>query len=182
VIADLPGHTGKSVALIDTRHRRFASKISLGLPTTSIAYGYRSAWIGAYDPSHQTAWLLKVSSTQTQLPLRLEGDDGEGPLAVAVGDGRVWVITSRGNLLGIDPRTMQIVHRVRMSVQMPTLLAVGAGSVWTTNNNGYSVSQINPSTNTIVRTIPFGRYDATPCGIMATRSAVFVASGETTCS
>jgi DNA-binding SARP family transcriptional activator len=182
VIADLPGHTGKSVALIDTRHRRFASKISLGLPTTSIAYGYRSAWIGAYDPSHQTAWLLKVSSTQTQLPLRLEGDDGEGPLAVAVGDGSVWVITSRGNLLGIDPRTMQIVHRVRMSVQMPTLLAVGAGSVWTTNNNGYSVSQINPSTNTIVRTIPFGRYDATPCGIMATRSAVFVASGETTCS
>jgi DNA-binding SARP family transcriptional activator len=182
VIADLPGHTGKSVALIDTRHRRFASKISLGLPTTSIAYGYRSAWIGAYDPSHQTAWLLKVSSTQTQLPLRLEGDDGEGPLAVAVGDGSVWVITSRGNLLGIDPRTMQIVHRVRMSVQMPTLLAVGAGSVWTTNNNGYSVSQINPSTNTIVRTIPFGRYDAIPCGIMATRSAVFVASGETTCS
>ena len=37
--------------------------------------------------------------------------------------------------------------------------AVGAGSVWTANHNGYSVSQINPRTDKIVRTIPLGSSD-----------------------
>ena len=69
-----------------------------------------------------------------------------------------------------------------MSAQQPDLLAVGAGSVWTANNNGYSVSQIDPHTNTIVRTIsPLGSYNAVPCGITATHAAVFVAFGETSC-
>ena len=150
--------------------------------TTAIAYGYRAAWIGAYDPEHSTAWLLKVRPGPKPIEsLKLETGDGAGPLSVAIGEGSVWVITSRGNLLGIDPRTLQIVHRIPMPIQQPTLLAVGAGSVWTANHSGYSVSQIDPRTNKIVRTIPIGRYDAIPCGIKATRDAVFVTTGETTC-
>jgi DNA-binding SARP family transcriptional activator len=183
VISDLPGRTGESVSLIDVRHRRLASTIPLGRQTTAIAYGYRSAWIGAYDPEHSTAWLLKVRPGSSPIEsLKLETGDGAGPLAVAVGEGSVWVVTSRGNLLRIDSRTLQIVHRIPMSAQLPTLLAVGAGSVWTANHNGYSVSQIEPHTNKILRTIPLGRYDAVPCGIEATRDAVFVATGEATCS
>ena len=68
-----------------------------------------------------------------------------------------------------------------MSAERPTLLAVGAGSVWTANHTGYSVSQIDPRTNKIVRTIPLGSYSAIPCGIAATHDAVFVTFGETTC-
>jgi DNA-binding SARP family transcriptional activator/streptogramin lyase len=183
VISDLPGRTGESVSLIDVRHRRLASTIPLGRQTTAIAYGYGSAWIGAYDPQHSTAWLLRVRPGSDQIEsLELESQDGAGPLAVAVGDGGVWVLTSRSNLLRIDPRTRQIVHRIAMSAQQPDLLAVGAGSVWTANHNGYSVSQIDPHKNEIVRTIPLGRYSAVPCGITATHGAVFVSFGETTCS
>ena len=183
VISDLPGRTGKSVALIDTRHRRLASTIALDRQTTAIAYGYRYAWIGAYDPQDSTTWLLKVRPGSAPVQsLRLETADGEGPLAVAVGEGYVWAITSQGNLLGIDPRTLQIVHRIPMSAQLPTLVAVGAGSVWTANHNGYSVSQIDPRENKIVRTTRLGRYDAILCGIKAIHGAVFVASGESSCS
>jgi len=182
VISDLPGRIGEAVSLISLRNRGLASTISLGRQTTAIAYGYRAAWIGAYDPEHSTAWLLKVRPGPKPIEsLKLETGDGAGPLSVAVGEGSVWVITSRGNLLGIDPRTLQIVHRIPMPIQQPTLLAVGAGSVWTANHSGYSVSQIDPRTNKIVRTIPIGRYDAIPCGIKATRDAVFVTTGETTC-
>jgi hypothetical protein len=81
----------------------------------------------------------------------------------------------------IDPKEPRLAHLIRMSAEQPTLLAVGAGSVWTTNHIGYSVSQIDPRANKIVRTIPLGRYDAIPCGIKAIRDAVFVAFGETTC-
>jgi DNA-binding SARP family transcriptional activator/streptogramin lyase len=182
VISDLPGRTGESVSLIDVRHRRLASTIPLGRQTTAIAYGYRAAWIGSYDPEHSTAWLLKVRPGSNPIEsLKLETGDGAGPLSVAVGEGYVWVITSRGSLLGIDPRTLQVVHRIPMSAELPTLLAIGEGSVWTANHQNYSVSQIDPRANKIVRTIPLGSYSAIPCGITATRGAVFVAFGETTC-
>ena len=182
VISDRPGQTGESVALIDVRNRGLASTIPLGRQTTAIAYGYRAAWIGAYDPERSTAWLLKVRPGSHQVEsLELETGDGAGPLAVAVGDGSVWIITSRGSLLRIDPEEPQITHRIPMSNEEPTLLAVNAGSVWTANHIGYSVSQIDPHANRIVRTIPLGRYDAIPCGLKATRDAVFVAFGETTC-
>ena len=183
VISDLPGRTGESVSLIDVRNRHLASTIPLDRQTTAIAYGYRAAWIGAYDPAHLTAWLLKLRPRSSSVEsLKLETGDGAGPLAVAVGDGSVWVVTSRGNLMRIDPKELQISQRIRMSNEQPTLLAVGAGSVWTANHTGYSVSQVDPDRNKIVRTIPLGSYSAIPCGIAATHNAVFVTFGETTCT
>jgi DNA-binding SARP family transcriptional activator len=178
-----PISAGNRVALIDVRHRRFHSAIPLGRQTTAIAYGYGSAWIGTYDPRHSTAWLSRVKpGSDRPESLGLETGDGAGPLAVAVGDGSVWVVTSRGNLMRIDPRTLSVVHRIPMSAEQPTLLAVGAGSVWTVNHIGYSVSQVDPDRNKLVRTIPLGSYSAIPCGIATTHGAVFVTFGETTCT
>jgi serine/threonine-protein kinase len=179
-----PISAGNRVALIDTRHRRFHSAIPVGpgRQTSAITYGYGYAWIGTYDPRHSTAWLARVKpGSNRSESLGLETGDGAGPLAVAVGDGSVWVVTSRGNLLRIDPRTLSIVHRIPMSAERPTLLAVGAGSVWTANHNGYSVSKIDPRTNKVVRTIPLGSYASVPCGIATMNDTVLVTFGETTC-
>ena len=176
-----PVSVGNRVALVDVRHRRFHSTISLGRQTTAIAYGYGSAWIATYDPRHSTAWLSRVRpGSDRPESLGLETGDGAGPLAVAVGEGSVWVLTSRGNLLEIDPKALQITHRIPMSEQ-PTLLAVGAGSVWTANHKNYDVSQVDPDRNKVVRTIPLGSYSAIPCGIAAIHDTVFVTFGETTC-
>lgn len=183
VISDLPRHIGKSVSLIDMRRRRLAYTIPLDRQTTAIAYGYGYAWIGAYDPQNLTGWLSRVRPGSERVQsLGLETGDGAGPLAVAVGNGSVWVLTSRGSLMRIDPKKLQIIHRIPMSAQLPTLLAVGAGSVWTANHIGYSVSQIDPRKNKVVRTTRLGSYDAVPCGLAAFRAAVYVAFGETTCS
>jgi DNA-binding SARP family transcriptional activator len=176
-----PVSVGNRVALVDVRHRRFHSTIPLGRQTTAIAYGYGSAWIATYDPRHSTAWLSRVRpGSDRPESLGLETGDGAGPLAVAVGEGSVWVLTSRGNLLEIDPKALQITHRIPMSEQ-PTLLAVGAGSVWTANHKNYDVSQVDPDRNKVVRTIPLGSYSAIPCGIAAIHDTVFVTFGETTC-
>src|SRR5262249_25631664 len=95
VISDLAGRTGESVSLIDVPPRRLASTLPLGRQTTAIVFGYGSAWIGAYDPRHSTAWLLRVRPGSAPIEsLELESQDGAGPLAVAVGEGSVWVITS----------------------------------------------------------------------------------------
>jgi DNA-binding SARP family transcriptional activator len=179
-----PLSTGNRVALIDVRRRRFHSTIPLGpgLQTSALAYGYRAAWIAAWDPQHSTAWLARVRpGSDRPESLALETGDGAGPLAVAVGDGSVWVVTSRGNLLRVDPKSLRIAHRISMSDEQPTLLADGAGSVWTVNHQGYSVSQIDAGRNKIVRTIPLGSYSAIPCGISVPNGSVFVTFGETTC-
>jgi DNA-binding SARP family transcriptional activator len=177
-----PISAGNRVALIDVRHRRFHSTIPLGRQTTAIAYGYGSAWIGTYEPRHSTAWLSRVRPGSDQPEsLGLETGDGAGPLAVAVGEGSVWVVTSRGSLLRIDPKGLQITHRIPMSAEQPTLLAVGAGSVWTANHKNYDVSKVDPEKNKIVRTIPLGSYSAIPCGIAAIHGSVYVTFGETTC-
>ncbi len=90
------------------------------------------------------------------------------------------VIASWTSLMRIDPRSRRSLtaSHVRRAADA---LTVGAGSVWTANHIGYSVSQIDPRANKIVRTIPLGRYNAIPCGLKAIRDAVFVAFGETTC-
>ncbi len=178
-----PISAGNRVALIDVRHRRFHSAIPLGRQTTAIAYGYGSAWIGTYDPRHSTAWLSRVRrGSNRPESLGVETGDGAGPLAVAVGDGSVWVVTSRGNLMRVDPKDLLITHRIPMSAEQPTLLAVGAGSVWTANHTGYSVSQVDPKKNKVVRTFRLGSFSAIPCGIAAIRGTVFVTFGEATCS
>ena len=182
-----PAGTGNRVALINVRNPRGQSTVSVGpgLQTTAIAYGYHSAWVGTYDPRHSgTAYLTRVRAGSDQpLSVKLETGDGEGPLAVAVGAGSVWVLTAQGNLLRIDPRSPSaLFQRIPMASEQPEWLAVGDGSVWTANLNHYSVSQINPHTNTIVHTTPaLGRYDAVPCGIAATHGVVYVAFGESTC-
>jgi DNA-binding SARP family transcriptional activator len=182
-----PVGTGNRVALIKVRNPQVQRvvPVGLGLQTTAIAYGYHSAWIGTYDPHGGVSYLTKVRPGSDQpRSLQLETGDEQGPLAVAVGAGSVWVLTAHGNLLRIDPRNpfAQPYRIPNMSVNQPEWLAVGDGYVWTANHNHYSVSQISPHTNTIVHTTPaLGRYDAVPCGIAATHATVYVAFGENTC-
>jgi DNA-binding SARP family transcriptional activator/streptogramin lyase len=170
------------VALIDVRTRKVSTTIRLGRQTTAIAYGYGSAWIGTYDRRHSTAWLSVVRAGSSRPEsLRLETGDGWGPLAVAVGDGDVWVLTSAGTVLGIDPETQRVVHRVSLAAKQPVLLAVGAGSVWTANLAGYSLSEIAPRKNKVVRTVALGSYASVPCGLATTDDAVWVAIGDAYC-
>ncbi|HET8752612.1 MAG TPA: BTAD domain-containing putative transcriptional regulator [Gaiellaceae bacterium] len=171
----------QGVSRIDVRSRALASTIPLDGQTTSIAYGYGSAWIGTYDSRHLTAWLSEVRAGSGRAePVKLETGDGWGPLAIATGAGDVWVLTSSFTLIRIDPETLQIVKRIPMVAEQPVLLAVGAGSVWTVNRTA-SLSQIDPRTNKVVRTTPLGSYKNSPCGIAATQDAVWVAMGDLFC-
>jgi DNA-binding SARP family transcriptional activator len=179
-----PVGTGNRVARINLRNPQAQSTVGLGLQTTAIAFGYGSAWVGTYDPRHGgVTYLTRVGPGSDQpLSVQLETQDGAGPLAVAVGAGSVWVISAHGNLIGVDPKTELITHKIPMAAEQPEEVAVGASAVWTANPKSFSVSKIDPHTNKIVFTTPaLGRWDAVPCGIAATHARVFVAFGETGC-
>ena len=88
--------------------------------------------------------------------------------------------TKREELIKVDPETHRIVKRTFVSNLYPGFLAVGAGSVWLATGVA-SVSQVDPRTNKIVRTIPLGGRTKAPCGIAATRDAIWVAIGDGYC-
>jgi DNA-binding SARP family transcriptional activator/streptogramin lyase len=177
------GRTGYDrVSLIGVRSHRVAQTISVGRETTAIAYGLGSAWIGTYDARQSSAWLSVVGpGSNRPRSLRLETADGWGPLAIAVGDGGIWVLTSSGTVMRVDPETLTVVGRVRLSAKHPALLAVGAGYVWTANLADHSLSQISPRTNKVLRTVPLGSFTSTPCGIATTHDAVWVTIGDAYC-
>ena len=81
----------------------------------------------------------------------------------------------------VNPETARVFHRIRMAAREPAFLTVGAGSVWTANLQDFSVSQIDPQTNEVVRTIPLGSYTRILCGITATQDAVWVTVGDAYC-
>jgi DNA-binding SARP family transcriptional activator/streptogramin lyase len=169
------------VSLIDVGSRRLASSIRLGRATTAIAFGYGSAWIGTFDRRQSSAWLTRVRAGSGRESVGIEAGDGWGPLSIATGEGSVWVLTSAGTLVRMDPETARVLRRIRMAAREPAFVAVGAGSVWTANLEDFSVSQIDPQTDKVVRTIPLGSYTRILCGIAATHDAVWVTVGDAYC-
>jgi DNA-binding SARP family transcriptional activator/streptogramin lyase len=171
------------VSLIDVRDHGVASSIRLGRQTTALTFGYGSAWIGSYDRGGSSDWLSVVrAGSSSSESIGLEADDGAGPLDVAVGAGSVWVLTSAGTLVRVDPETRRVLRRVRVVAgKEPEFVAVGRGFVWTANLADFSVSQIDPKTYRLVRTIPLGSYTQIPCGLAVTHDAVWVTIGDSYC-
>lgn len=186
----LPHREDDRLSLIDMQSDRVASSIRLGRSTTSIAFGYGSAWIGAYDRNASWLAVIGAGSTKPEWIRLVRGDDcgppyDPGPYGapvVAIGAGSVWVLTcgqSKGELLiKVNPETRRILAEIPMSRLAPSFLAVGAGSVWVDNGRGPSVAQIDPRTNKVIRTIRVG---GNTCGIAATRDAVWLAVGDDAC-
>ena len=179
------------LSLIDMQSDRVASSMRLRRSTTSIAFGYGSAWIGAYDAGGSWLAIISAGSTKPEWIRLVRGDScgppyDPGPYGaplVATGAGSVWVLTcgqsNQQQLIKVDPETHRIVKRTSVSNLDPaSFLAVGAGSVWLA---GASVSEVDPVTDKVVRTIPVGGRTKTPCGIAATRDAVWVAVGDSFC-
>jgi len=177
--------------------------LRLGRETTSIAFGGGAAWIGAFASEHEllstsppwkaASWLFSVkfgAAGPRKQSYRLETGDTSGPSAVAVGYGKVWVLTC-GNcnigydnqkLLEFDPDRGKIVKRIPLGSRNPNALAVGAGFVWFANQIDASVTQLDPKTHGIVRSVSVGSPStAAICGIAATRDALWVAVGDRYC-
>jgi DNA-binding SARP family transcriptional activator/DNA-binding beta-propeller fold protein YncE len=169
------------VSLIDVSSHELVKSIPLHGQTTAIAFAFGSAWVGSYDARDSTSWLSIVrpgSSRPTRL--RLEAGDGWGPLDIAAGAGSIWVLTSAGTVVKIDPETQRVLARRSIAAQQPRWLAAGDGAVWTANLSD-SLSQIDPATDRLVRTIPLGSYIKTPCGLAAAHDSLWVAIGDAYC-
>ena len=81
---------------------------------------------------------------------------GVRAVSIAAGDGDVWVVDDRGELVEIDARTNRVSNRIEVAAASLTVLAVGAGAVWVADPVGGSVWRIDPEPEPILRSIPLG--------------------------
>jgi streptogramin lyase len=81
----------------------------------------------------------------------VEGTFGAGSLWVCKGD---WEAAA-DVVLRVDPETNRVVDRI--SVESPTGLAFGHGSVWATSSGHGTVSRIDPKTGEVAAEIEVGR-------------------------
>jgi DNA-binding beta-propeller fold protein YncE len=103
-----------------------------------------------------------------------------GPLAswangIAADASGVWVIDETGAMVWkVDPGPARV--SAIIPVHGPLAIAIGEGAVWTANNDG-TVTHIDPSAATAVKTIPLGSYPriAYPVDLAAGEGAVWVA-------
>jgi len=90
-----------------------------------------------------------------------------GGAAPVVGKGAVWIADGLGNKLlrvdaaaahALNPPAVTHISTGPTSDEMPITAVVAAGSVWVGNHHGGTVARIDPKTNTVVATIPWGAH------------------------
>ena len=107
---------------------------------------------------------------------------GRRPIAVAIGEGAVWVANADdGTVSRIDPDRREVLATVGIGSPASDI-AAGGGSVWVANGSAGTVSRVDPSTNSVVDTFDLGGSDELlPAGMYAITvgfGSVWVGSGE----
>jgi len=167
---------GGTVTRIDPTTDAVTAVITLPDPAAILAVGEDSIWVISAPGNRVT----RIDPATDRVVGSLTSGE-RGALGITVFDGYVWVANHNGDPTGsvakIDPAKMQVVDLIPVGDEPdagPTSIASGAGSIWVGVQNIHAVVCINPSTDTIVATIP----DKGVCReIVADNRAVWVAGG-----
>jgi YVTN family beta-propeller protein len=135
-----------------------------------IAFGERALWaLDSFDGR-----MYRVDP-RTGRVVALVPIQGAQPLAVAAGEGSVWVLLDNGILLVVDPDRDEVRTSVPLPTRHPRTLAVAGGAVWVAGNVGDGpdgvVLEIDPATLEVVASIPVGGF---PRSIAVERAKVWV--------
>lgn len=155
------------------RHPRAVAAVALVVVLVVSAVGLAawSPWLPAALPG------VAENSTGLIDPGRnsivAEAAVGIQPLAIAIGEGSVWIANSGDNTISqVDPATHSVIDTIDVG-QTPTSIAVGAGSVWVADSGERSLTRINAATRRVVDTIEVGNG---PGAIALGSNAVWVAN------
>ena len=87
-----------------------------------------AVWVSLWGPG-EVLRIDPAGHVTARVPI---GTAQNGPLALAAGEGSIWVLDfSTGNLVRIDPNTARVTGRLQLPAE-PERVAVGNGKVWVT--------------------------------------------------
>jgi DNA-binding SARP family transcriptional activator len=149
-------------AVVETIDLRGSSELAWN-PTYAVDADDESVWIAA-GPHH----VLRIDPT-TNEPFAII-DVGHVPVAVALGEQTLWVVTTAERALRIEAHTNTATSEV--PIGYPVALTAGKEAVWVSDSRG-QVWRINPDTATVTQTTRVGRGLV---GLCATDGVVFAAN------
>jgi DNA-binding SARP family transcriptional activator/ABC-type branched-subunit amino acid transport system substrate-binding protein len=97
---------------------------------------------------------LSVSRIDSTTNRVVPGVAGVRAYSIAAGEGEVWILSVRGEIVEIDPRTNAASKGIPVAAESLQALAVGAGAVWVADPLGGSFWRIDPDPEPVLRTIP----------------------------
>jgi YVTN family beta-propeller protein len=156
----------RTVAEINPAALKQVATIAVGNGPSAIAFGAGSVWVA--NSTDNTISRIDPAAGAVVATIGLGAGVPEG---IAAGKNRVWVTSSTGQLLLVDPRS----NKVSLTYPIgngPKGVAVGNGSVWVANSEEGTVSRFDPGTGSVSK-IPVGR---SPSGVAYGAGAVWVAN------
>ena len=131
--------------------------------------------LGAVSPNSVAVIDPKTNRVVAQVPV------GKRPVAVALGDGAVWVANADDQTVSrIDPRTRAVVDTIHLGAAVSDL-SVGSGAVWVANGNDATLTRIDTRFDTVQEAITLGGaatpYPVPAFGVAAGAGGVWVTSG-----
>jgi DNA-binding beta-propeller fold protein YncE len=93
--------------------------------------------------------------------LRIDPSDGKvdtiarldkSPCEITVAFGSLWVVTQSGRLDRVDPRRGRVTARIKVGAASYQAVAT-PGALWVSNRNDGTLSQVDPTTDRVVRTV-----------------------------
>jgi YVTN family beta-propeller protein len=139
------GAITRTVKLPDPTGDAFTATFNWGFP--QIAVGSGAVW--AVDPDHT---ISRIDPATGELVATIDADAGPG---IAAGEDGVWFLADPG-VKRIDPRTNRVGQTIPIGSQSTFGIAVGAGSVWTADQEEGLIWRIEPGPDPATRTIDVG--------------------------
>jgi predicted Ser/Thr protein kinase len=135
-----------SVDLLSPPYTAVSGSVPTPGPPRLLAVGERALWaVGGRD-------LWKIVGREIRAEIRLP----IAPVAIAAGNGGVWLVDGRApRLLRLDPATGHVTKRIRVG-RSPVAVAVGPRTVWTVNRADGTVSKVDSARNAVTSTVRVG--------------------------
>jgi len=143
-----------SIARIDPSSDAVVLNERLGAGAATALSAGPQLWVGGYGMGSSSKLFRVDPSTGDAIA---EVSPGQMCCDLAAGADRIWAIDPGGDLLGIDPMRRRVADRfpVPFDADVHTNVVFGGGSVWV-GSDGMALSQIDPATGSIERTIDTG--------------------------
>lgn len=138
------------LARIDAGSNQVVTTIPLGRPLrdpVGVVATEDAVWVTccAYEVAGRPGGkLMRVDPATGKVTARITLP--EDPLAVAASSDQVWVATTQGGAIRVDPASNRVVRVLRGGPQgVAQTVAVGAGAVWLANPGDGSVTRLDPA-------------------------------------
>lgn len=143
----------KAVQRIDPKNNTIAAKIDFAAaPCSGLAFGFGSLWVPLCG---EPSTLARVDPTTNKvvaiLPVGPVDDEG----SITASDGSVWIVSGKGKLSRIDPKTNSVSQQISIPVGSANPLFSNK-TVWITNPKGNVLTALDAGSGKVVATIPVG--------------------------